>query len=209
MRPMPTVSSSPLVTHPSTHPPITFHPSTHPSITFHSSLHHISFIPPSHFIHPSITFHSTLHHISFIPPSHFILSFIYLSFILFSFKHPFFCSFIKSSFILPAIHIFICSFFHPSIKLLFIHQFLRLTIHPSIHPFTIGLFFFPPTTLSSTHHHPSSPADGSCYSVNPSDLTLKSELTGSDLDPVREVTADTYHVFTACRDGVIRKYQLL
>lgn len=51
-------------------------------------------------------------------------------------------------------------------------------------------------------------ADGSCYSVD-NDLTLLREMSGSDLDPVREVTCDENHVYTACRDGVIRKYPIV
>jgi len=34
------------------------------------------------------------------------------------------------------------------------------------------------------------------------------ELTGPDCDPVYKVAVNDYHLFTACRDGIIRKYDL-
>lgn len=49
--------------------------------------------------------------------------------------------------------------------------------------------------------------DGSCHYVNNQYDSFLS-LTGPDCDPVYRVVCNSSHVFTACRDGNIRKYRL-
>ncbi|XP_041354415.1 proteasomal ATPase-associated factor 1-like isoform X2 [Gigantopelta aegis] len=52
-----------------------------------------------------------------------------------------------------------------------------------------------------------STGDGSCFYVDER-LECLAELTGSDCDPVYRTVCDGTHVYTACRDGAIRKYNL-
>lgn len=53
----------------------------------------------------------------------------------------------------------------------------------------------------------SSSGDGTCFYVNEQcDTTV--ELTGADCDPLYKVVLSDNHVFTSCRDGNIRKYNL-
>lgn len=33
------------------------------------------------------------------------------------------------------------------------------------------------------------------------------QLTGSDCDPIYQIATDSQHIYTACRDGMIRKYR--
>jgi proteasomal ATPase-associated factor 1 len=47
--------------------------------------------------------------------------------------------------------------------------------------------------------------DGSCFFINELCNTT-TELTGSDCDHIYKVVCDNSHVYTACRDGLIRKY---
>ncbi|XP_062590609.1 proteasomal ATPase-associated factor 1-like, partial [Saccostrea cucullata] len=49
--------------------------------------------------------------------------------------------------------------------------------------------------------------DGSCFYTD-SQFHARVELTGSDCDPVYSVKCDGTHVFSACRDSVIRRYRL-
>ncbi|CAG7835716.1 unnamed protein product [Allacma fusca] len=83
-----------------------------------------------------------------------------------------------------------------------------------------------PTPILSLMSHPRSPAskpssdeserffwaaksDGSVVLVNPSGNARKIvQLTGSDHDPIYSVKHDGTYVFTACRDGCIRKYAI-
>ena len=54
-------------------------------------------------------------------------------------------------------------------------------------------------------------SDGTVGLVNPSleDNTKKFiQLTGSDSDPVYQMKHDGSYIYTACRDGVIRKYSI-
>ena len=62
-------------------------------------------------------------------------------------------------------------------------------------------------------------SDGSAYScgdhiftkLGASDAAKKGptiELTGADCEPVTRLVSDGRNMFTACRDGIIRKYQL-
>lgn len=50
-------------------------------------------------------------------------------------------------------------------------------------------------------------ADGTCefFSLN-DDQTI--QLTGSDFDPIYCISTDGTHIYTACRDGLIRKYKV-
>ena len=52
-------------------------------------------------------------------------------------------------------------------------------------------------------------ADGSCFSwdLNEANDSIV-DFTGPDCDPVYKVVYNQTHVFTCCRDGVIRKYNL-
>lgn len=54
-----------------------------------------------------------------------------------------------------------------------------------------------------------STADGSCFSwdLNEANDSIV-DFTGPDCDPVYKVVYNQTHVFTCCRDGVIRKYNL-
>ncbi|ESO93250.1 hypothetical protein LOTGIDRAFT_232701 [Lottia gigantea] len=49
--------------------------------------------------------------------------------------------------------------------------------------------------------------DGSCYYVN-EQYDTEVELTGSDCDPIYNTSCDDNHIYTACRDGNIRRYNL-
>ncbi|KAK6170195.1 hypothetical protein SNE40_018647 [Patella caerulea] len=49
--------------------------------------------------------------------------------------------------------------------------------------------------------------DGSCYFVNEQQDT-EVELTGSDCDPIYSLSCDGSHIYSACRDGNIRRYSL-
>ncbi|XP_048771040.2 proteasomal ATPase-associated factor 1-like [Ostrea edulis] len=49
--------------------------------------------------------------------------------------------------------------------------------------------------------------DGSCFYVD-SQFQTQVELTGSDCDPVYSVKCDGTHVFTACRDSIVRRYRV-
>jgi len=51
-----------------------------------------------------------------------------------------------------------------------------------------------------------STSDGSCCLLD-QNLSCNVELTGSDCDPVYGVAQDNRYVYTACRDGIIRKYR--
>ncbi|WAR06857.1 PAAF1-like protein [Mya arenaria] len=51
-----------------------------------------------------------------------------------------------------------------------------------------------------------STGDGSCFYVDQSQETVL-ELCGADCDPVYRAVSDGAAVYTACRDGLIRKYQ--
>jgi proteasomal ATPase-associated factor 1 len=49
--------------------------------------------------------------------------------------------------------------------------------------------------------------DGTClYHFIESDEII--QLTGSDFEPINDISSDGSNVFTACRDGKIRKYAL-
>jgi len=49
--------------------------------------------------------------------------------------------------------------------------------------------------------------DGSCsYIDNQQEMCV--ELTGPDCDPVYKTSFDGTHIYTCCRDGLIRKYNL-
>ena len=48
--------------------------------------------------------------------------------------------------------------------------------------------------------------DGSCFYMRETSSTVI-ELTGPDCDAVYKVVVEGDHVFTACRDGAIRKYR--
>ncbi|XP_060080166.1 proteasomal ATPase-associated factor 1-like [Ylistrum balloti] len=52
-----------------------------------------------------------------------------------------------------------------------------------------------------------SAGDGSCCYVNSQGETTV-ELTGADCDPLYRVSSDGSHIYTCCRDGLIRKYSL-
>ncbi|XP_036392649.1 proteasomal ATPase-associated factor 1-like [Megalops cyprinoides] len=52
-----------------------------------------------------------------------------------------------------------------------------------------------------------SQGDGSCFIVQ-QDLDHSIELTGPDADPVYKVAAWEKCIFTCCRDGLVRKYQI-
>jgi proteasomal ATPase-associated factor 1 len=53
-----------------------------------------------------------------------------------------------------------------------------------------------------------SKSDGSCILINPNVTTCSKivQLTGPDCDPVYQVKKDLDFIYTACRDGLIRKY---
>ena len=56
-------------------------------------------------------------------------------------------------------------------------------------------------------------ADGSCFifdgTINKtSDVNCVKDLTGPNWDPVYKVAYNKTHVFTCCRDGLIRKYDI-
>jgi len=58
-------------------------------------------------------------------------------------------------------------------------------------------------------------ADGNCVLVNTKELTLAPDerrvmiaLTGPNCDPVYKLRKDLSHIYTCCRDGVVRKYSL-
>lgn len=53
-----------------------------------------------------------------------------------------------------------------------------------------------------------SSADGSCFILNLADTNNVIELTGPDVDHVYKTSYNKSHVFTCCRDGYIRKYNL-
>ncbi|XP_064601031.1 proteasomal ATPase-associated factor 1-like [Liolophura sinensis] len=52
-----------------------------------------------------------------------------------------------------------------------------------------------------------SSGDGSCFRVT-EEFKTDLELTGPDCDPVYKVVNDAQTIYTACRDGLIRKYRL-
>ena len=58
-------------------------------------------------------------------------------------------------------------------------------------------------------------ADGTCFLWNTKDSLVPNgsvetlELVGPDCDPVYSVCVHAQTVYTACRDGLIRKYVLL
>jgi len=52
-----------------------------------------------------------------------------------------------------------------------------------------------------------STADGSCFYID-EQLQTGVELVGPDCDPVYSLAATARFIFTACRDGTIRKYQM-
>ncbi|CAG5126462.1 unnamed protein product [Candidula unifasciata] len=52
-----------------------------------------------------------------------------------------------------------------------------------------------------------STGDGSCFNVN-EHFETRVELTGSDCDPVYKICTDRTNIYTSCRDGTIRKYNL-
>ncbi|XP_005097162.1 proteasomal ATPase-associated factor 1 [Aplysia californica] len=52
-----------------------------------------------------------------------------------------------------------------------------------------------------------STGDGSCFHVS-DDWATSTELTGSDCDPLYKVCSDGTSIYTACRDGAIRRYSL-
>lgn len=83
-----------------------------------------------------------------------------------------------------------------------------------------------PTPILSLMSHPRSPSsrpssdeserffwaaksDGTVVLVNPSGTSRKLvQLTGSDFDPIYSVKHDGTYIYTACRDGLIRKYSI-
>lgn len=52
-----------------------------------------------------------------------------------------------------------------------------------------------------------SQGDGSCFIVQ-QDLDYVTELTGADCDPVYKVATWEKQIYTCCRDGLVRRYQL-
>ncbi|KAF6105322.1 proteasomal ATPase associated factor 1 [Phyllostomus discolor] len=52
-----------------------------------------------------------------------------------------------------------------------------------------------------------SQGDGSCFVVQ-QDLDYVIELTGADCDPVYKVATWEKQIYTCCRDGLVRRYQL-
>lgn len=50
-------------------------------------------------------------------------------------------------------------------------------------------------------------SDGSVFAVN-DQLENIAELTGSDCDPIYSLSSDGTYIYTSCRDGCVRKYQL-
>ncbi|KAK3097247.1 hypothetical protein FSP39_008035, partial [Pinctada imbricata] len=52
-----------------------------------------------------------------------------------------------------------------------------------------------------------STGDGSCFYVDGQYNTMM-ELTGPDCDPVYKVVCNDTHIYTSCRDGTVRKYNL-
>lgn len=57
-----------------------------------------------------------------------------------------------------------------------------------------------------------SKSDGTCVLINPAFATETSartiQLSGSDCDPVYQLKHDGNNIFTACRDGMIRRYSI-
>lgn len=51
-------------------------------------------------------------------------------------------------------------------------------------------------------------ADGSCFTANLNKLVGNVDFIGSDCDPVYKAVSNQTHVFTCCRDGAIRKYNI-
>lgn len=81
--------------------------------------------------------------------------------------------------------------------------------------------FFQNLTTRPLAHHSASPVecmtpfhggvlvgrhDGLCQYYN-LDGTSSYQLTGSDCDPIYRIAVDSEHMYTACRDGMIRKYR--
>ena len=50
--------------------------------------------------------------------------------------------------------------------------------------------------------------DGSCFLVS-EDFSEGVELTGPDCDPVYCTATDGTAIYTSCRDGAVRKYNVL
>ena len=52
--------------------------------------------------------------------------------------------------------------------------------------------------------------DGSCSCIRPFETAklVSMELSGPDCDPVYDIAQNEKYVFTACRDGHIRKYRM-
>ena len=85
-----------------------------------------------------------------------------------------------------------------------------------------------PTPILSLLSHPRSPSskpssdegsrffwagkhDGTCVLINPTNNEKSKnmvQLSGSDYDPIYSVKHDGNYIYTACRDGVIRKYAI-
>ncbi|ETE62810.1 Proteasomal ATPase-associated factor 1, partial [Ophiophagus hannah] len=52
------------------------------------------------------------------------------------------------------------------------------------------------------------PSDGTCF-IMQQDLDHVLELTGPDCDPVYKVAPWGKEIYTCCRDGILRRYQLI
>ncbi|CAH1798864.1 unnamed protein product [Owenia fusiformis] len=63
------------------------------------------------------------------------------------------------------------------------------------------------SVLTHTQGFLASTGDGSCFYMDES-YTSTLDLTGPDCDPVYRVVQDRDNIYTACRDGSIRKYKL-
>jgi len=55
-----------------------------------------------------------------------------------------------------------------------------------------------------------SKADGTCILLNPLEQPCMKfvQLTGPQTDPIYQIRSDLNFIYTACRDGIIRKYSL-
>lgn len=74
----------------------------------------------------------------------------------------------------------------------------------------LDLLIHPHKTDSNISSFWASKGDGTCVLINPSIQPCSKviQLTGPDCDPVYQLRNDLDFIYSACRDGLIRKYSL-